>query len=254
MPGAGASSRSSSSGCSGRPTRSTVPLSVGAPADVLTRRPCSAPVSPSAPVRAAQASAAGSGATPISWNAVQDCPLKCASTSRRIWKKTAQPNSACSNWLSQSSVLRNQLWTTRTTQLPPDCASIVHSVATGGDSGPMSRLSATKRRGGSQAVTVAAESILLPGPKCETTLPPSPSWTSLGTNQDEMPGPVAIACQTSSGLPGTSTSTWTQRRPSGSLFTGMLTPPLHLPPLPLGEGWGDGAFSGYRVGTSLCWW
>ena len=28
-----------------------------------------------------------------------------------------------------------------------------------------------------------------------------------GTNQDETPGPVAMACHTSSGVPGTTTST-----------------------------------------------
>jgi hypothetical protein len=39
-----------------------------------------------------------------------------------------------------------------------------------------------------------------------------------------MPGPVAIACQTSSGVPGTSTSTCTDRRPDGSFFTLMLFP------------------------------
>ena len=36
--------------------------------------------------------------------------------------------------------------------------------------------------------------------------PPSRSSTVCGTNQDEMPGPVAMACHTCSGVPGTSTS------------------------------------------------
>lgn len=55
-----------------------------------------------------------------------------------------------------------------------------------GSSGPMSsRLSAAKRRGGSQAVMVEAES--MPGPKLAVTAPPSPSSTSVGTNQDEIP-------------------------------------------------------------------
>jgi len=40
----------------------------------------------------------------------------------------------------------------------------------------------------------------------------------------EMPGPVAMACQTSSGVPGTSTSTWTERRPEASFFTLMMAP------------------------------
>src|SRR5207244_8246803 len=53
---------------------------------------------------------------------------------------------------------------------------------------------------------------------------PSFSSNSVGTNQDEMPGPVAMACQTSSGVPGTSTSTWMERRPEASFFTLMLPP------------------------------
>src|SRR5262249_34696780 len=53
---------------------------------------------------------------------------------------------------------------------------------------------------------------------------PSRSSNSAGTSQDEIPGPVAMACQTSSGVPGTSTSTWTDRRPDGSFFTLMLAP------------------------------
>ena len=51
----------------------------------------------------------------------------------------------------------------------------------------------------------------IPGPKFETALPPTRSSTSLGTNHEEIPGPVAIACHTCSGVPGTSTSAWTQR-------------------------------------------
>ena len=43
---------------------------------------------------------------------------------------------------------------------------------------------------------------------------PSRSSNSVGTNQDEIPGPVAMACQTSSGGPGTSTSAWTELRPA----------------------------------------
>ena len=46
----------------------------------------------------------------------------------------------------------------------------------------------------------------MPGPKFNfiATGFPSRSSNSAGTNQDEMPGPVAMACQTSSGVPGTS--------------------------------------------------
>src|SRR5205814_764444 len=79
-------------------------------------------------------------------------------------------------------------------------------------------------RGGSQSVTVARDS--MPGPKFIFTATgfPSRSSNSVGTNQDEIPGPVAMACQTSSGVPGTSTSTWMDRRPEGSFFTLMMAP------------------------------
>ena len=44
--------------------------------------------------------------------------------------------------------------------------------------------------------------MLLPGPKWETAAPPSRPSSSVGTNQEEMPGPVVMACHTSSGEPG----------------------------------------------------
>src|SRR5918993_627823 len=68
------------------------------------------------------------------------------------------------------------------------------------------------------------ESDSMPGPKLQTMAPPARSSNFAGTNQDEMPGPVAIACQTSSGVPGTSTSTWIERRPEASFFTLMTAP------------------------------
>src|SRR5947209_1054381 len=79
-------------------------------------------------------------------------------------------------------------------------------------------------RGGSQTVTAARDS--MPGPKFIFTATGFPSFSSnsVGTNQDEIPGPVAMACQTSSGVPGTSTSTWIERRPEASFFTLMLSP------------------------------
>src|SRR5262245_29608912 len=84
--------------------------------------------------------------------------------------------------------------------------------------------SAANTRGGSQTVTTARDS--MPGPKFIFTATglPSCSSNSVGTNQDETPGPVAMACQTSSGVPGTSTSTWTERRPDASFFTLMTAP------------------------------
>src|SRR5207302_2660946 len=79
-------------------------------------------------------------------------------------------------------------------------------------------------RGGSQAVTAARDS--MPGPKFIFTETGFPSFSSnsVGTNQDEIPGPVAMACQTSSRVPGTSTSTWMERRPDASFFTLMMAP------------------------------
>src|SRR5262249_33726398 len=59
----------------------------------------------------------------------------------------------------------------------------------------------------------------MPGPKWQIILPPTRPSTSVGTNHDEIPGPVAIASQTCSGVPGTSTSTWMDLRPVGSIFT-----------------------------------
>src|SRR5262249_42981744 len=139
-------------------------------------------------------------------------------------KKPGQPNSVPSSWLSQSSVLAKRLCTTRTTQTPPARASTLHSVAIVGMSGVQPGDSAVNFRGGSPLGTVAVDSI--PGPKVLLTAAGLPACftISVGTNQDEIPGPVAMACQTSSGVPGTSTSTWTERRPEGSFFTLMTAP------------------------------
>src|SRR5271155_2921970 len=139
-------------------------------------------------------------------------------------KKPGQPDSVPSNWLSQSSVLAKRLWTMRTTQMPPPRASTLHSSAMGGEPGTQPADSAVHFRGGSQPVT--GELVSIPGPKLNFTATGFPSRisNSAGTNQDEMPGPVAMACQTSSGVPGTSTSTWTERRPEGSFFTLMMVP------------------------------
>src|SRR5204862_2728698 len=97
-------------------------------------------------------------------------------------------------------------------------------VATGGAPGNQPAPSWTNFRGASQAVTTERDS--MPGPKFTVIATgfPSRSSNSVGANQDEIPGPVAIACQTSSGVPGTSTSTWIERRPEASFFTLMLSP------------------------------
>src|SRR3954469_1302772 len=138
-------------------------------------------------------------------------------------KKPGQPDSVPSSWLSQSSVLAKRLCTTRTRHTPPARASTLHSVAMGGEP-PQPSPCAANIRGGSQVVTVERDS--MPGPKSNFTATGFPSRSSnfAGTNQDEIPGPVAMACQTSSGVPGTSTSTWTERRPEASFLTLMTAP------------------------------
>src|SRR6266498_1432776 len=118
-----------------------------------------------------------------------------------VRKKPGQPDSVPSNWLSQSSVLAKRLFTTRTRDTPPARASTLHSVAMGGEP-PQPSPCAANIRGGSQAVTTARDS--MPGPKVIVTATGFPSRSSnfVGTNQDEIPGPVAMALQTSSGVPG----------------------------------------------------
>src|SRR5262245_7449873 len=105
-------------------------------------------------------------------------------------------------------------------QVPPLRASTVHSLAT--VPGP-SWDSAMKLRGGSHFLIVATES--MPGPKLLVAVPPTRSSLVLGTNHDEMPGPVAMAAHTCSGVPGTSTSASTDRWPDESFFTGMAISP-----------------------------
>src|SRR5262245_36978483 len=102
-------------------------------------------------------------------------------------------------------------------QVPPARASTVHSVAT--VPGPSS-VSMTKLLGGFHDLMVPTDS--MPGPKLLVILPPVFSSLVLGTNQDDMPGPLAMAAQTCSGVPGTSTSAWTDRWPEGSFLMGII--------------------------------
>src|SRR5499426_3420823 len=81
-------------------------------------------------------------------------------------------------------------------QVPPARASTVHSVAT--VPGPSS-VSATKLLGGFHDLMVPTDS--MPGPKLFIVLPPTRSSLVLGTNHEDIPCPVAIAAQTSSGVP-----------------------------------------------------
>src|SRR5262249_29623575 len=145
----------------------------------------------------------------------------------RMRKIAGQPCSRPSSWLSQSSVLAKRLCTTRTTHFPPARASTLHSVATVGEPGGPMVLSATKRLGASHDGIVAGQAMT--GPNLLPTCPAARPSPGGGPNHTEMPGPVAIARHTSSGVPGTSTSTCTDRRPDGSFFTLTLFPFLWLP-------------------------
>ena len=110
---------------------------------------------------------------------------------------------------SQPASVPNPLITIRTRQVPSSRASTSHSVATraAGRSPPGSQVvSWAKRCGGSQAVTVPSR---VPKPMSKRNRPPSCSSTSVGCSQALMPRPVAIAAQTSSGVPATSTSSST---------------------------------------------
>ena len=103
------------------------------------------------------------------------------------------------------------MFTSRTMHVPPSRASTSHSKAR---PSPPSTPSNTTRRGGSQAATRPGTCISGPGPNDTTAAPPSRSSTVWGTYHDEIPGPVAMARHTSSGVPGTSTSASSVRRSS----------------------------------------
>src|SRR5262245_25176042 len=108
--------------------------------------------------------------------------------------------------------------------VPPFFASTLHSVASGGPPGIQEDLSsATNRCGGCHAVIDELDT--MPPPKSRAISPPTRPSILAGTNHAEMPGPVAIAFHTSSGVPETSTSTWTLRRPDGSFLTLMVRAP-----------------------------
>src|SRR5882724_9681614 len=227
-PGVGVSSRSSTLGIlSFLLTPSTVPPSGGTPGGAFQVCPSLTPASLSGPVTAFHASAAELCATAITIAGAHGMPRKCVRYRRRILKMLGQPCSMPSSWPSQSSVLAKRVCTTRTMHVPPALASTIHSSAIDGEPGAASP-SAPNRCGGSQMVIFATES--MPGPKLkvrETGLPPFSANTA-GTNHAEIPAPVAIARQTSSGVPGTSTSTWTERRPDASFLRLMMGPRLAL--------------------------
>ena len=81
---------------------------------------------------------------------------------------------------------------------------------------PLASVEAPIRFGGSQAATRPGTSISGPGPNRAVAGPPWRSSTLWGTYHEEMPGPVAMAAQTSSGVPATSISTVRLRVPSAA--------------------------------------
>src|SRR5215470_4463821 len=116
-PGAGASSPISLNACPESFVISTVPFS-------------------GALLRDFQTGSVGPGTMLITLKYEHRCPRNRERYSCRIRKNAGHPDSRLSSWLSQSSVLANRLWTTRTRHFPPARASTVHSVAIGGASGP----------------------------------------------------------------------------------------------------------------------
>jgi hypothetical protein len=100
---------------------------------------------------------------------------------------------------SQSAPLPKPLTTRRTTQRAAPAVSTVHSATSVRGSDVPHSVSCTKRRGGSQPVMRPSCS---PDPMSKANVPASES-TVVSCSHEEMPGPVAIARHTSSGVPAT---------------------------------------------------
>ena len=223
IPGPGSSVCTSSSGHSGSPTESTVPASGGAPPCRCGRRPPRRQF-PSGASMASQAPPSAPAQSPS------------AGTTRRAGRGSGRGRAAGCGRTRPSRGVAFELVVPVVGAREPAVHDAHDAGAAGarldastrsrpaGPPGMSSLVSATKRCGGVPRGDRCRPSPCCRRPKCETAVPPSRSSTSLGTNQDEMPGPVAIACQTSSGVPGTSTSAWTERRPDASFFTGMTAP------------------------------
>jgi len=84
---------------------------------------------------------------------------------------------------------------------------------------------------GAEALTKVAGTVTVPdelpsAPKSKRRAPPTRSSMVARVNQASLPCPVAIACQTCSGVPGTRNSISTQRLPSPSFLIGMTSPQL----------------------------
>ena len=107
----------------------------------------------------------------------------------------------------------------RTTHWLPERPVIVISVAIGGAPGLHSRSTYPNRCGGFHSVTSPDE--LPAGPKSNRSAPPTRSSIVALVNQVALPGPVAMACHTCSGVPGARNSISTQRLPPSSFLIGM---------------------------------
>ena len=128
-------------------------------------------------------------------------------TSRRLSSATPMPSVMPPISSSQFAPDPKPLITIRTTQVPPARASTIHSVASvdgltrAWSTPPTARSGAAAPSRSTRAVEPHAVAHVV-----ARSVPPSRSSTSAGCIQALMPGPVAIASQTCSGVPGTSTS------------------------------------------------
>lgn len=146
-----------------------------------------------------------------------------AQYNRRLSRAFLMPSVSCSISRSHTAPVPNPLITMRTTHVPPENASTRHSVANVAAGAPSARHRTSpvaNLRGGSHAVTFPES--FLPEPISKANVPPTRSSTVVGCSQALMPGPVAIASHTCSGVPVTSTSRLITRESSSAV---MRSPP-----------------------------
>src|SRR6266705_3933237 len=150
----------------------------------------------------------------------------------RVWRYMSQPRLSASYSASQSSP-RTPLWTSRSTVPPWSRPSTIHSNAMNDPSGPSPRTA--NRFGGSQAVTVDS---WVWSPSVHRTVPPSRGSTWLRPmNQESIPGPVAIASHTCSGVASRDNSL---RSSNSWVISGLLGVDLEV----VGRGGGGPGFDG----------